>query len=376
MSPYSTTPKPARAAFPRFSLASFGASHPVPVFFSITLLLALFLVNMELVPLPEVFYYDARLVEILAADFLSASLNENEALSYLRAAQFFRAFEPISPWGVALVVGTFYVITAYRIASDPISAFVATFFLLPAVLLSLPYPQKDTLSCLGAILVIAVWMRTHSTVALFTALTITYALIAVYVRSYYALILCVVIAIYLLQHGCLEIKVALVGILALSIIFVWSGLLGDDYLYPQQHREFANLHRMLSAAEGNRTAFVNPLPPDRFSHFVLNYAYSFVLLNVPIIKWPDGKSLYMTFYCSCVAVVVVIGLRSHFVHVRVFSGLAAAHVFVLCLFDPDVGSYLRHVSTSSIYLTPIIAQHFRSDSTRAYRVRYFGSPQR
>ncbi len=310
--------------------------------------------NLELLPLPSRFSADSVLVRELAADFLWRSDDTNESWSYLRIASFFFHLSFVSPQQFALLVGLLYVYVSFRFVRDPFFAPVLALALLPSALLCLPYAQKDTISSLAAIVIVVASRHVPPQSFLFAiVVALIYAAVAFFVRPYY-----VIMAACFLWLRLFFLRSPLARVLALGLpVFVTlllaTGLLGDYHIQLQKHRDFYNLHRIFSDAEGHRTAFTNLVSPDNMLHFFVNYVYAAVILSFPFLKfgtWFDaGATIYSIILMGFLIVMLVRNRDAH-----PFANLIWSHMMTLWIFDPDVGSYQRHLSTIMIYLAPLL----------------------
>src|SRR5690606_18697377 len=116
----------------------------------------------------------------------------------------------------------------------------------------------------------------------------------------------------------------------------------DVFWQLQSPRDMINQTRVFDTVEGVRTAFFNPYSPTNAVNFVLNYAYAVVRLNLAPLFDFGVRSLYLAAYVGLCVFLVTYGLRSRREEVRLPALLFMAHFLVLAIFEPDLGSYLRH----------------------------------
>lgn len=222
--------------------------------------------------------------------------------------------------------------------------------LIPAWLLYLPLFSKDTFVTpvvIGATLVLTGFARNGAVrISLTGALYLAYAVIF---RQYFIIILAFWIGVIIFLNVGWRWRIVL--LIAIPLIAVML----PDSLYEtlQMQRDLVNYSRL--GGQGNRTAFINLVRPDGLSTFPINYVYAFWRLNFPIFSGGGPKELYL-FLMLCVYVILMIsGLRSNNSRISWPAGLFLAHVLVLIIFEPDLGSYLRHLSTALLYLAPSMA---------------------
>jgi hypothetical protein len=129
-----------------------------------------------------------------------------------------------------------------------------------------------------------------------------------------------------------------------------------DYLaILQEPRDVANLSRIFVDGRLNaRTAFMNYTEVNDRIDFLLNYLFSYWMLEFSIFSYFSVREVYLIlnlifyYYFSILAVFLLPGLG------RVFASLVISHILVLHLFEPDTGSYLRHISSTLPYLACIM----------------------
>jgi len=133
----------------------------------------------------------------------------------------------------------------------------------------------------------------------------------------------------------------------LSIIIFFTIPL--EYLNElQSHRDTASNYRIINSSwDGFRTSFINPLEITSHTNFIINYIYAFIRLNFPIFFDLTFKEIFHT--------IIIVGSfyifffkkinyqLSNYNFVNNIKLLMLAHFMVLWLFEPDLGSYLRHL---------------------------------
>jgi hypothetical protein len=323
------------------------------------LIILIFLIGENIVQLPQYIRSDSENIQAMVTAQAWNSLNEQESHAYLRAAMFFDLFQPISPTTVALAIASLYVFSMYYKVRDPFCGAIIALIAAPSIVLSMPFPQKDTISNLAATLVVWTLVLTNRNGVRLWIIAIVYVLVAFYIRPYYAGIALLFVGMVAIQKRIPEINVLILGGTCIILVLASVGMLGEKYLEPQQHRDFVNLHRILASGEGNRTAFNNVVPPNSFVNFVVNYVFAALYLNLPIVFLPDAKSAAMTLYMSGVMGCCIYGaVWAKSRHANLASYLVLSHLLVLWTFEPDLGSYLRHVSITTIYIAVIIRESF------------------
>lgn len=222
--------------------------------------------------------------------------------------------------------------------------------LIPAWLLYLPLFTKDTFVTpvvIGVTLILTSFSQNAAVrLGLTSALYLAYAVVF---RQYFIIILAFWIGIVIFLNVSWRWRIVLLIAVPLVAVMV------PDSLYEtlQMQRDIVNYTRL--GGQGNRTAFINLVKPDGLETFPINYVYAFWRLNFPIFSGIGPKEIYLfIMLCGYVALMVT-GLRSGNSRVSWPAALFLAHMLVLNIFEPDLGSYLRHLSTALLYLAPSLA---------------------
>lgn len=230
----------------------------------------------------------------------------------------------------------------------------------PCLFFNLFVASKDTLVVAMSIAVLAVARVRGTAGAMLIAVTL-YLGYAATIRSYFALIVAIALAAWVFRRVSTLLRLA--G--ALVAVAVLIALPSTGYSLLQQPRDLAVDYLVYSSPFGARTSFYNPFPPDSFLHFVGNYAYSLVRLNVPVLFSFDPKGLAMQ---ALVALFLGSAWRRLPARQRgkrternaeLLACLLIGHVLVSMLFEPDLGSYLRHLSSIAPYAIALWALRIR-----------------
>lgn len=128
---------------------------------------------------------------------------------------------------------------------------------------------------------------------------------------------------------------------ATVLVLFFSDIFIDAITNIQARRDFA----AANSAGTVRTVFSNITTPNDASSIIINYLYAAARLNLPIIFSPTIKELYLQVYLFATAYTILrIGKNDKSLQIATL-----AMISVYPLFEPDLGSYLRHFSS----LTPI-----------------------
>ncbi|WP_027813641.1 hypothetical protein [Burkholderia cenocepacia] len=252
---------------------------------------------------------------------------------------------------VALGVATIWI--ALR-ATRRLGALVAHLALIaPCLFFNLFVASKDTLVVAMSIAVLAV-ARVRGTTGTMLIAVLLYLGYAATIRGYFALIVAIALAAWVWRR--VPTLPRLAG--ALLVVAVLVALPNAAYTLLQQPRDLAVDYLVYASPFGARTSFYNPFPPDSFVHFAGNYAYSLVRLNLSVLFSFDPKGFAMQalvalFLCAAWRRVPVRrageGGNALARNGELLACLLLGHVAVSMLFEPDLGSYLRHLSSVALF---------------------------
>ncbi|WP_244111626.1 hypothetical protein [Burkholderia cepacia] len=216
--------------------------------------------------------------------------------------------------------------------------------LAPCVFFNLFVASKDTLVVLMAIVLARIARRRTALVAI-AAAVVLYGAYAALVRSYFALIPAIAIGVLLFRHGAWPRRIVLMLAVLLAIL-----LLPNHVYYLLQHpRDMAADYLAYGSPFGARTSFGNPAEPVSFAAFCVNYLYAVLRLNLPVLFSPGPKEIAMQVFVWIALAAVWRRARGDDGPGReVLAALVIGHVAVSMLFEPDLGSYTRHLSSVSL----------------------------
>jgi hypothetical protein len=235
-----------------------------------------------------------------------------------------------------------------------------TVLITPCVFFNLFVASKDTLVVLMSIVLVLIGRR-GSVRNVIVAAVALYAGYALTVRIYFALILAIAVGAWIFRRSSLRLKTVL-------ILTVVTGLymLPDAAYYMLLHpRDMAVDYLVSGSPHGARTGFYNLLEPNSFAAFCVDYVYAILKLNVPVLFHPGPKECLMLVFVW-IAVGAVFGRKPGRLQgtgagaVDVLASLVIGHMAVSMLFEPDLGSYTRHLSSVALF--------------SAWRLNYLGYP--
>jgi len=263
-------------------------------------------------------------------------------------------------WVLLAGVGWIYVTSRY--INSAMSFLVVSLFFVPVMLLNTIWPAKETIVMLIALLVVFLWTRLRINMILLVF--ISYAIYGYFFRSYYFVIL----ALFLFL--CLgDLKAIYQGrvdntgwFFARSKHWVWYlsafcvaafAMPESFYEYSQGQREVSNAYALLEGSY-NQTAFDNIADVGRGLAFIKNYFWAMLNLLLPfVVGFGLNQILLFLFSVFCIYILYFSSVLS--VKRNVFSYLFLSHMLVLFLFEPDQGSYFRHILSVVLYLMPVVS---------------------
>ncbi|CAB3786840.1 hypothetical protein [Paraburkholderia caffeinilytica] len=224
-----------------------------------------------------------------------------------------------------------------------------TVLIAPCVFFNLFVASKDTIVVLMSIVLILIGRRwgVRNLMVAAVALYVGYALT---VRIYFALILAIAVGAWVFRRASLRLKTVLI-----LAVLVGLYMLPDIAYYVLLHpRDMAVDYLVAGSPYGARTGFYNLFAPDSFAAFCADYLYAILKLNVPVLFYPGPKEFLMLVFVW-IAVGSVCGRTSDHLEgtgmgaIDVLASLVIGHMAVSMLFEPDLGSYIRHLSSVALF---------------------------
>lgn len=118
-----------------------------------------------------------------------------------------------------------------------------------------------------------------------------------------------------------------------------------------------------------RSSFENILTPDTWVNLIINYIYAFFRLNFIVLFEFGIKELFLQIYVFLAFYVACISFVKHPILVAMFFGMFVFYP----IFEPDLGSYLRHLSSWFPLLTYLLSENIskRNVSSKVFRLKFF-----
>ncbi|MGZ2748865.1 hypothetical protein [Burkholderia stagnalis] len=289
--------------------------------------------------LPEFVFRDAEKIQ----DQIGGS-STYEGTSFDAVAKLYAMLGPTGTHLFVAAIGALVIWRTIGCARRAGSLVACVVLLVPCVFFNLFVASKDTLVVLIAIALAGVAQRRSTFVTVVAAVAL-YGAYASVVRGYFGLILAIALAALLFRQGSLRRRTLMLLAAPLAIL-----LLPNDVYYLLQHpRDMAADYLAYGSPFGARTSFNNPAVPDSFAAFCMNYLYAVARLNLPVLFSPGPKEIAMQVFVWIALAAVWRRVPGNANPARdVLAAIVIGHVAVSMLFEPDLGSYTRHLSSVAL----------------------------
>jgi hypothetical protein len=294
--------------------------------------------------LPEKFLRDSLTIQRLAEDLHSSDWGGAYAIAAKMSAIFPSWFLNII---VAVVGGStiWYVTTS---AKSIRGMLLIVPILAPAIVLDMVQFGKEVFVIPLTFIILVVAQRTPSILKAFLVIAAIYLLYGLFFRQYYLLIFLAFIAFMVTVKSPPPFRLVYLLLLMIVIVAVPSKV----FMQLQGDRDSINMYSNLVTNEV-RTAIYNPYVPDGGVHFLINYAYAFLRLNLPILFSPTVSDILLFINVLIYGRMVYGGIKQRpITPMSLLPWLFLSHLVVLWVFEPDLGSYLRHFSSIIVYIIP------------------------
>lgn len=236
----------------------------------------------------------------------------------------------------------------------PGHAFVIFILIIPPATLALSSFQKDLLLAPFVIAAAVIILKPWPAAIKVCLILLTYTVYAMVFRQYFALISFAFLLIFIFRQGG-GLKYALIFFVPVALMVIPT----DVFNTLQEPRDVVNITRTLrSGANVSRTMFLNPLPPENALNFLVNYGYAVVRLNIPILFSLNPKDFFLFVNISIYLLCLFWGYKNGDGKVKLSCDLFLSHFLILMLFEPDLGSYARHISCTLPFAAIVVRSYF------------------
>ncbi|WP_235024754.1 hypothetical protein [Caballeronia arvi] len=304
--------------------------------------------------LPEFLFRDAEKIQ---AQMDGAGTYDGS--SFDAVGKFYAMFSPALLSVFVMAIGIAFIWAILARVKRAGSLGVALLLAAPCVFFNLFVSSKDTLVVAMSLLIVWTFRRNRPAFTLLAAIGcyLTYALL---VRKYFLVILAIALfAEFFKQRGLRSRFVLLVAcVLALAL------MPSEFYFALLNPRDMAVDYLVYQSPFGARTGFYNLLPPESFAAFCVDYIYAMVRLHLPVLFSPDPRGLAMQAFVilAWISTRSLPGPAKTCWDKRLLASLVLGHMAVSMLFEPDLGSYVRHLSSVSLFC--MISLSARVDALR------------
>lgn len=224
----------------------------------------------------------------------------------------------------------------------------------PCIMLNMFAPSKETVVLVMTmfITVSAIYFRTSRRYT-FASFLFLYVVYGIFVRQYYLLIAGVFFVVYFLWRRPLKYHLLAAIVAAGAILSAPSSVLQT----LQSPRDTSNAYAEQIGSD-NRTAFTNIASPASGTGFLVNYAYAATVLITPVLYFQTPSDFFMQLMIGAMLVILYRARKKarrgqDRFEARFFASLFIAHIVVQLIFEPDLGSFTRHLTSVLLYLIAI-----------------------
>tara|TARA_A100001015_G_scaffold134815_1_gene149602 strand:+ start:1671 stop:2642 length:972 start_codon:yes stop_codon:yes gene_type:complete len=271
---------------------------------------------------------------------MMAELLENGAggdldYSFFWAYKFFSSFSSlgISPELMATALGFLILYFSFYYKLTLVEFIVLFILFLPAFFMNLGKPSKEFFVTVFFLVSMHFYTRGN-----YISAAVFVVVYAVLFRIYY-----LPLAAFLLYFSILDGRLKILILLSAVFTLLVTGLMYAqnviDFIGDIQARRDVGY---FSSGDVRRTGFYNLYSVADISGILLNYIYAFLKINLPMLFSFQLKDIFLQVY-----VVLVLFLNLRAIKVYYLAIPLMVNFLVYPIFEPDLGSYLRHIA--SIY---------------------------
>lgn len=255
---------------------------------------------------------------------------------------------------ISISIGFLFIFTVFKNSKVKLNLIVLMALIIIPCIFTISTFQKDLILVLFIVPVYFILLSKKNDFLKVFYCSIIYILYAIIFRNYYFLITFIFLFLYFFKISDSYIRLMFLFL----IVIVFLVIPNDVYYSLQSSRDIVNANRVGFSGPGYRTAFKNPLSPTSFLNFIYNYIYALLRLNFGFFFNFGIKDLIFMFYLLTYYFFVfsVFFRKNNKNYLPAF--LILSHALVYFLFEPDTGSYARHLSSTLPYLAIIITNKF------------------
>jgi hypothetical protein len=276
--------------------------------------------------------------------------------AYGMTALIYSIFPEYLKMPVVYISGVLFILFCFSKIHNAKYAILMSFLCFSPIMMAIGTFQKDLILVWFTLPMSILIFRSTSIRACFLVLAFFYITYAIIFRIYFLIIFFGVVYLYLLFV--LPVYVKTIMLTALFVVFL---LVPVELLYDlQAPRDVANIKRIYShGRDGARTAFMNPFEINGIVSFMKNYLYSYWKMDLSVFVSLSIKEIYLFLNLVCYYSIAFWAVFSNCRKCKMLGFVILSHILVLHLFEPDSGSYLRHLSSTLPYVALLF--YFRHD---------------
>jgi hypothetical protein len=299
-----------------------------------------------------------------------AEAGDFEGGSYAMTSYIYSIVPDLLRTPIVLITGISFLFFCISRTVNVKEALIISFLCLAPTIMSIGTFQKDMI-LVWFVLPFAIIISNsakHNKVLL--SLIIIYTAYALFFRIYFGIILFITLGTYLFSIGKTPSRFFI-----LTTLLITFCIIPNEILYQLQiPRDKANIVRILvNGREGARTAFLNPYEITGLLPFLGNYFYSIWKLDLSFLSSLSIKEMYLSLNLFFYIAFMIWGLSSPSKKAKLLGSLIFGHISVLHLFEPDSGSYLRHLSSTLPYVC--ILMQIKRDANNKHTILSTNKPQ-
>jgi hypothetical protein len=319
-------------------------------FFSIWLIIFGFLSTVGDSMLPSKYFWDSEILIGMMNGIVSSDVDDG---SYYYTVKIFSFFGEGGLWILNSIVVLVFVSYCSLHSTNLKLFLIISFLVTPHIILGLLRPQKELIVTVITLIILGMYrfynMQVRKVLLAILTLYLAYSI----VRLYYLLIVLTFLYLYWLAYGVNRRK-KLVSLLIIPVILIMPSSVIEAV---QGTRDVFNALRP-SGGAGHETIYFNPYPPINGFNFILNYFSALIHFNMPLLTSININTIFLQIYIFILLVVIYMHDWKLNRLVSIYLLLFFSHSIVLILFEPDSGSYLRHLSSVVVFLMPAIVEVF------------------
>ena len=315
-------------------------------FFVMTAVIISFAVTAPYI-LPDRFFYDYY--KLLGIS--SGNLGIDADKSFSNTAIVLRLLPQYLHTAFAAAVGVLavYSVRTYLFRADRI--LISLIISLPAFIYCFSILNKDTFVIFITITSLFATKKLNNEFHSVIVIALIYLIYSYLFRGYYIIITGLFVSLWLI------IRLNKKSIYWIIVPAVFLYLMVPDAVLSDvaSLRDRVNSWRVYSGSDAIRTIFFNLYAEPNHIEFIANYIYSIIRLNLSFFISPGIRELWLTITAWAY---IFLSFRALFSkaskHQKILGALVAAHILTLQLFEPDLGSYMRHVTSIFVLALPLI----------------------